>query len=79
MAQGNKHKAAKLRMQGARDIMNRLKHTALHIDPSDPDKPMTAAQVRAGELYLKKTMPDLKSMEVAGQIDSKIKVTIKTI
>lgn len=79
MAAGNKHRAAKLRMQGARDIMNRLKRTALHVDPNDPDKPMTAAQVRAGELYLKKSIPDLRSVEVLGKIDNNITVCIKIV
>jgi len=79
MAQGNKCKAAKLQQKYARLVLKRLKDTALYVDPENPTKPMNGVQLKAGELFLRKTMPDLKSTEVKGRVDSKIKVTITKI
>jgi len=78
MAQGNKHTTAKLQQNYARAILKRLKDEAVKVYLNDDGtpKPITQTQLRAGEVYLKKTMPDLRSVEHKGKVDHKIEVAI---
>ena len=73
MAQGNKHANAARRMKDARAILQRLKKEALR----DPDKPMTGTQQRAAEIFLRKTIPDLKSVEIEGKLEGRQELIIR--
>ena len=78
MAQGNQHTTKNLRQKHARAILKRLKDEAVkvYLDSDGNPKPITQTQLRAGEVYLKKTMPDLRSVEHKGKVDHKIEVAI---
>jgi len=68
MAQGNAHTLAKIRHKNARVILERLRKEAVR----DPDEPMTALQMKAAELFLKKSIPDLKSIEVMAEVEARV-------
>lgn len=38
--------------------------------------PMTASQIKVGEFLMKRSLPELRSVEHTGQVDSKIEVSI---
>jgi len=60
-------------------ILNRLEKEAVKIyyDDKGNELPPTANQIKCGELYMRKIMPDLKSTELRGKIDNKITISIK--
>jgi len=72
MAQGNAHTLAKLRQKNARLILERLRKEAV----SNPDEPMTTLQLKAAEIYLRKSMPDLKAIEHSGDGGGPIQVAV---
>ena len=56
----------------AQNILQQLDDHRLNPDGN----PMSVQQVRICELMLKKCMPDLKSVEHKGKVDSKIEVVV---
>jgi len=42
------------------------------------EREMTATQLRAAEILLNKTIPNLKAIEVAGKVDHKLEITWKS-
>jgi len=54
-------------------LMNRLNKHA----NGELEKPMTATEIRAAEIILKKTVPDLSSVTLSGDPDKPVKVDAK--
>jgi len=47
-----------------------------HAIGEDSEKPMTATQVSAGLALLKKILPDLSAIEISGDADNPVKMTM---
>jgi len=78
MASGNLHNIKKRHVASAYQILKRLKNESLkeYFDKDGNVKPLTSTQLKAGELYMRKVLPDLKSVEHKGKIDNRIEVVL---
>lgn len=65
MASGNQHRLKKKHYNAALLILNKLEKQALDGD------------TQAAAIYLRKIIPDLRSTELKGKIDSKMEITLR--
>ena len=72
MAQGNAHTLAKTRQKNARVILERLRKEAV----SNPDEPMTTLQMKAAQIFLRKSIPDLKAIEHSGEGGGPVQIAV---
>ena len=62
--QGSAHTTSKRRVATARKVLKALEKHALSVAPAD----MKATHIRAAEAVLRKTIPDLRSTEIKGEV-----------
>ena len=78
MASGNRHRKIKQHLSQADRILTRIAREALKVykDKHGNPKPMSSQQLRLAEVFLRKFKPDLKSVDMPGEIDNEITINI---